>query len=78
MDADLATPIYRALDASKFLVVICSPGVVASTYVNNEIKYFKQLDRADRVLAVLIEGEPNGPMWQSSSDRTREPNRDKA
>jgi MTH538 TIR-like domain (DUF1863) len=29
VNADLASPIYRALDASKFLVVICSPRAVA-------------------------------------------------
>jgi WD40 repeat protein len=59
VDADLASPIYRALDASKFLVVICSPRAVASPYVGSEIRYFKQLGYADRVLAVMIEGEPN-------------------
>ena len=31
-DADLSSPIYRALDASRFLIVICSPRVVGSTY----------------------------------------------
>ena len=59
VDADLASPIYRALDASKFLLVICSPRSVASPYVGNEIRYFKQLGHGDRVLAVMIEGEPN-------------------
>jgi Na+-transporting methylmalonyl-CoA/oxaloacetate decarboxylase gamma subunit len=59
VDADLASPIYRALEASKFLVVICSPRAVESTYVASEISYFKQLGREDRVLAAMIEGEPN-------------------
>ncbi len=59
VNADLASPIYRALDASKFLVVICSPRAVASPYVGNENRYFKQLGQGDRVLAVMIEGEPN-------------------
>jgi len=59
VDADLASPIYRALDASKSLVVICSPRVMQSSYVAQEIRYFKQLGRADRVMAVMIEGEPN-------------------
>ena len=59
VDAELVSPIYRALDASKFLVVICSPRAVESTYVGSEIRYFKQLGRGDRVLAVMIEGEPN-------------------
>ncbi|MEY2565253.1 MAG: hypothetical protein QOH88_3446 [Verrucomicrobiota bacterium] len=59
VDADLATPIYHALERSKLLVVICSPAAVKSLYVANEIRYFKQLGRADRVLAVIISGEPN-------------------
>ena len=59
VNADLESPIYRALDSSKFLVVICSPRAVASTYVNSEIRYFKQIGHGDRVLAVMIEGEPN-------------------
>jgi hypothetical protein len=29
-DADLASPIYRALERSKFLVVLCSPQAAAS------------------------------------------------
>lgn len=58
-DADLASPIYRALDRSKFLVVLCSPQSAGSTYVGDEIRYFKQIGKSARVLAALIEGEPN-------------------
>lgn len=58
-DADLSNPIFRALDRSRFLVVLCSPRAVASTYVEAEIRYFKQRGKSDRVLAALIEGEPN-------------------
>lgn len=61
-DADLAATlaaIYRALDRSQLLIVLCSPRAVASTFVDNEIRYFKQIGKAERVLAVLIEGEPN-------------------
>src|SRR3954470_15291632 len=36
-NADLGSPIYRALEESRMLVVLCSPRVVASTYVENEI-----------------------------------------
>ena len=59
VDADLAAPIYRALDNSQYLVVICSPRAVQSTYVASEIRYFKRIGRGDRVLAAMIEGEPN-------------------
>ena len=44
---------------SRLLIVICSPRVVASTYVTEEIRYFKKIGGEDRVLAVMVEGEPN-------------------
>src|SRR5262245_12176358 len=54
-DADLSSPIYRALDNSECLLVICSPRAVDSTYVANEIAYFKTLGKADRVIAAMID-----------------------
>jgi len=59
-DADLASPIFRALDASKFLVVLCSPRAVQSNYVAEEITYYKKIGRSDRVLAALLHGMPGG------------------
>jgi hypothetical protein len=59
VDADLASPIYRALDNSRYLLAICSPRAVESTYVASEIRYFKQLGREDHILAAIIDGEPN-------------------
>jgi len=58
-DADLASPIYAALDRSKFLVVLCSPRAAQSPYVSSEIAYFKKIGRGDRILAAIIDGEPN-------------------
>ena len=58
-DDDLSSPIYEALRNSKTVVVICSPQSVASRYVGNEISYFKSLGRSERVLAMMIEGEPH-------------------
>lgn len=47
-----------ALEASQFLIVLCSPNAARSQYVNEEIRYFKSLGRADRVLPLIIAGEP--------------------
>jgi tetratricopeptide (TPR) repeat protein len=52
-DATLA-----ALQASEFLVVICSPHSAASQYVNEEVRLFKAMGRADRVIPVIVAGEP--------------------
>ncbi len=47
-----------ALKASKFLIVLCSPNAAASPYVTEEVRLFKALGRADRVIPVIIGGEP--------------------
>ena len=48
----------RALQESDFLVVICSPNSQRSHYVNEEVRLFKKLGRADRVIPVIVAGEP--------------------
>jgi formylglycine-generating enzyme required for sulfatase activity/WD40 repeat protein len=58
-DSELTRPIKAALQSSRFLVVVCSPQAVQSRFVAEEILYFKQLGNQDRILAAIIEGEPN-------------------
>ncbi len=58
-DADLTRNIRQALDNSALLVVLCSPRAVESRFVAEEIRYFKELGRSERILALLIDGEPN-------------------
>jgi tetratricopeptide (TPR) repeat protein len=50
-----------ALEASQFLVVICSPNAAQSKYVNEEVRRFKMLDRTARVIPVIVDGEPGDP-----------------
>ena len=56
--ADLSQRIDEALAASKFLIVVCSPRTPESRWVNEEVKRFQAQGHADRLLALLIEGEP--------------------
>lgn len=58
-DADLGGAITRALDETRLLVVLCSPRAVESTYVAEEIDYFKKLGHSDKIIAAMIDGEPN-------------------
>ena len=58
-NADLPSSIKEALERSKFMLVLCSPNSVKSKYVHEEILYFKQLGKADKIFAILIKGEPN-------------------
>jgi len=50
-----------ALEASNFLIVICSPSAAQSKYVNEEVRRFKMLARAERVIPVIVGGEPCDP-----------------
>lgn len=63
--ADLANSITHALEQSRLLIVLCSPNAVASTYVAEEIRYFKKLGHSDRIIAAMINGEPNAS-WDLS------------
>jgi WD40 repeat protein len=58
-DADLTRNIQQALERSRLLVVICSPRAAESRFVAEEIRYFKELGKSDRILALMIDGEPN-------------------
>ena len=57
--ADLSQRINEALAAASFLIVVCSPRTPESRWVNEEVMRFQALGRADRLLALLIEGEPD-------------------
>jgi hypothetical protein len=50
-----------ALEASQFLIVLCSPNAAQSAYVNEEIRCFKALGRAALVINVIVDGEPGDP-----------------
>jgi len=56
---DLPTRIRLGLERSEYLIVVCSPRAVASEWVNKEILDFIALGGRDRVLAVVVDGEPN-------------------
>jgi len=49
-----------ALNASQFLVVLCSPDAARSKYVNEEVRYFKAKGGSSRVIPIIVGGEPGG------------------
>lgn len=61
-DAQLSRPIERAIQQSKFMIVLCSPHAVVSRFVYDEIVRFKTHRPAnkDNILAVIIAGDPAG------------------
>ena len=55
---DLGEEIEEAIAGSRFLIVLCSPSAAQSHWINEEIICFKRLQSEERILAVVIEGEP--------------------
>lgn len=64
--------IERALRASRFLVVICSPRMRESRWVAREVELFAAYHGRDRILLALADGEPEGafpPLLMSLAER---------
>jgi tetratricopeptide (TPR) repeat protein len=56
---DLGGLVNAALADSACQIVICSPNSATSRWVNEEILAFKRLGREDRILTLIVAGEPN-------------------
>lgn len=50
--------IEAAMADAEFLIVVCSPHSVRSTWVNQEIAWFKTHRSKSRILALVVDGEP--------------------
>jgi len=55
----LGERINAALATSDSLLVLCSRAAAKSKYVNEEIRHFKQLGKSNRILALIVDGEPH-------------------
>lgn len=47
-----------ALGNAENLIYLSSPASAKSIYVQDELKYFKQIGKADRMMALILAGEP--------------------
>ncbi len=66
---DLSAELSAALRQSMFLVVICSPAAAKSRWVNEEILQFKRIHGDNRVLALVVDGEPHASSIEGMSHR---------
>ncbi|MEO1001023.1 MAG: toll/interleukin-1 receptor domain-containing protein, partial [Pseudomonadota bacterium] len=57
--SELTKELRTALWSSRFLIVVCSPGTPHSPWVRAEITHFQHWGREDRILALLVEGNPD-------------------
>jgi hypothetical protein len=55
---NLGEMLTEALRASACQIVICSPRAAKSRWTNEEILAFKRLGKADRIFALIVDGEP--------------------
>ena len=56
--SDLSGKVKEALEASETLIVVCSPSARKSEWVSEEVRYFHELGRSDRIHAVIVDGDP--------------------
>jgi hypothetical protein len=56
--SNLTSKIAEALEKSHALIVLCSPYSALSPWVNEEIRRFKLMGKADRIYPVIVDGEP--------------------
>ena len=59
LSQDLGTDIRKALDNSEWLIVIASPRYLQSQWCMAELDYFISIGKRDRILTLLVEGEPS-------------------
>lgn len=56
---DLSNQLQTALMQSEYLIVICSKDTPESKWIRQEITFFQENGRSDKILALLIDGEPH-------------------
>jgi len=55
---DLSIELQTALEHSSFLIVIASRSASQSRWVNEEVRYYKQIHGEGRVLVLIVDGSP--------------------
>lgn len=56
--ASISASLVKGLDESEFLIVICSPNSAKSQWCEQEIAWFKTHRNPDKILALIVDGEP--------------------
>lgn len=56
--AELGDQIEKALAAADTLIVIASSHTQASQWIDREVRLFQEMGKGDRILVLLVEGEP--------------------
>lgn len=72
--ANLSRHIEQALDASRAMVVVCTPETPHSRWIDREVRYFQEAGRGERIHVLLADGEPESAFPRALlEDGGREP-----
>lgn len=66
--SDLSDQIKDALARSDHLIVVCSADTPGSRWVRREIELFQEMGKGDRIIPLLIAGEPESSFHRSCGD----------
>ncbi len=66
---DLGEAIKQKLRASRWLILVCSPNTLRSDYCADELSYFRAQHGEERVLYLLIAGEPDEVIPPTGGDQ---------
>ena len=56
--SSLQATVSYSLEKSEFLIVVCSPAAAGSEWVNREIADYRRMHGSERVICVIVDGEP--------------------
>lgn len=65
----LSEQLQAALHSARTLIVICSPASAKSRWVEEEIRLYKSLGRADRIFGLVVDGKPNVSAGKPAADQ---------
>ena len=58
-ETSLSLSLQSRLEASNYLIVLCSPHSATSPWVNAEVEWFLSHGRKDRIIPVILSGTPH-------------------
>ena len=59
VSGELWDSLKHQLQESEYLIVICSPNSAKAEWVNNEVAYFRSLGRNNKIIPLIVDGNPH-------------------
>ena len=59
VSGELWESLKHQMEESEYMIVICSPNSAQAEWVNNEVSYFRSLGRNDKIIPLIVDGDPH-------------------